>query len=123
MTRPSPQLVAVVDDDANLCIAVADLLRSAGFAAETFPSAEEFLQRATREAICCLVVDMSLPGMGGLELLRHLRANGWSAPIIFITAQPDPGGQLAKQVLEAGAQTILYKPFDPEELLHLLAIR
>jgi DNA-binding response OmpR family regulator len=58
--------------------------------------------------------------MGGLELLRHLRANGWLTPIICITAQPDPDGKLAKQILEAGAQTILYKPFDSEELLDLL---
>jgi FixJ family two-component response regulator len=120
MTTPSLQFVALVDDDANLCTAFADLLRSAGLAAEMFPSAEEFLQRARREAIRCLVLDLGLPGMGGLELLRHLRASGWSTPIVCITAQPDPDGQLAKQILEAGAQTILYKPFDAEELLHLL---
>jgi FixJ family two-component response regulator len=120
MTTPSPQLVALVDDDANLCAAFANLLRSAGFAAEMFPSAEEFLQRARREAIRCLVLDLGLPGMGGLELLRHLRTNGWSALIVCITAQPDPDGKLAKQILEAGAQAILYKPFDSEELLHLL---
>jgi FixJ family two-component response regulator len=120
MTTPSLQFVALVDDDANLCTAFADLLRSAGLAAEMFPSAEEFLQRARREAIRCLVLDLGLPGMGGLELLRLLRASGWSTPIVCITAQPDPDGQLAKQILEAGAQTILYKPFDAEELLHLL---
>jgi FixJ family two-component response regulator len=120
MTTPSLQFVALVDDDANLCTAFADLLRSAGLAAEMFPSAEEFLQRTRREAIRCLVLDLGLPGMGGLELLRHLRASGWSTPIVCITAQPDPDGQLAKQILEAGAQTILYKPFDAEKLLHLL---
>jgi FixJ family two-component response regulator len=120
MTTPAPQFVAFVDDDANLCTAFADLLSSAGYAAEMFPSAEEFLQRACREAIRYLVLDLGLPGMGGLQLLRHLRANGWSTPIICITAQPDPDGKLAKQILEAGAQTILYKPFDSEELLDLL---
>jgi FixJ family two-component response regulator len=120
MTTPSAQFVAIVDDDANLCAAFADLLSSAGFAAEMFPSAEEFLQRARQEAIRCLVLDLGLPGMGGLQLLRHLRAKGWSTPIICITAQPDPDGKLAKQILEAGAQTILYKPFDSEELLDLL---
>ncbi|MDB6156705.1 MAG: two-component system response regulator [Gammaproteobacteria bacterium] len=120
MTTPGPQFVALVDDDANLCAAFADLLSSAGYAAEMFPSAEEFLQRARREAIRYLVLDLGLPGMGGLQLLRHLRANGWSTPIICITAQPDPDGKLAKQILEAGAQTILYKPFDSEELLDLL---
>jgi FixJ family two-component response regulator len=120
MTTPNLQFVALVDDNANLCTALADLLSSAGLAAETFPSAEVFLQQACREAIRWLVLDLGLPGRGGLELLRHLRANGWSTPIICITAQPDPDGKLAKQVLEAGAQTILYKPFDSEALLHLL---
>ena|ERR1700730_8101802 len=120
MTTPSPPFVAIVDDDENLCAAFADLLMSAGFAAQTFPSAEDFLRRARREAIHCLVLDLGLSGMSGLELLRHLRANGWSTPVLCITAQPDPDGKLANEVLEAGAQTILYKPFDSEELLHLL---
>ena len=120
MTTRSPQFVAIVDDDADLCAAFADLLMSAGFAAQTFPSAEDFLRRARREAIHCLVLDLGLSGMSGLELLRHLRANGWSTPVLCITAQPDPDGKLANEVLEAGAQTILYKPFDSEELLHLL---
>jgi FixJ family two-component response regulator len=120
MTTRSSQFVAIVDDDANLCAAVADLLRSAGFAVRMFQSAEEFLQRARREAIRCLVLDLGLSGMSGLELLRHLRATGWSTPIVCVTAQPDPSGKLAKQVLDAGAQTVLYKPFDSDELLHLL---
>jgi FixJ family two-component response regulator len=120
MTTPSPQFVALVDDDLNLRAAVANLLRSAGFAAQMFASAEDFVRRARREAIRCLVLDLGLPGMGGLELLRYLRANGWSTPIVCITAQPDPDGRLAKQILEAGAQSILYKPFDAEELLDLL---
>jgi FixJ family two-component response regulator len=120
MTKRSPQFVAIVDDDENLCAAFADLLRSAGYTAEIFPSAEEFLRRARQESLRCLVLDLGLSGMSGLELLRHLRANGWSMPIVCITAQPDSDGELAKQILEAGAQTILYKPFDSEELLHLL---
>jgi FixJ family two-component response regulator len=120
MTTSSPQFVALVDDDPNLRAAFEDLLRSAGLAAETFPSAEEFLQQAGREAVRWLVLDLGLPGMGGLELLRHLRANGWSTPIVCITAMSDSEGKIDKRALEAGAQTILYKPFDSEELLHLL---
>jgi len=120
MTTPRPQSVAIVDDDANLCAAFEELLMSAGLAAEMFPSAEEFIRRARRDAIRYLVLDLGLPGMGGLELVQHLRASGWSIPIVCITAQPDPDGKLAKQILEAGAQTILYKPFDSEELLQLL---
>jgi FixJ family two-component response regulator len=120
MTTPSPQFVAIVDDDANLCAAFADLLMSAGFAAEMFPSAEDFLRRARRKAIRCVVLDLGLSGMSGLALLRQMRATGWSTPVVCITAQPDPGGKLANEVLEAGAQAILYKPFDSEKLLHLL---
>jgi FixJ family two-component response regulator len=120
MTTPTTQFVALVDDDAGLCAAFANLLRSAGLAAELFASAEEFLQQARPEAIRCLVLDLGLPGMSGLELLRHLRANGWHIPIVCTTGQPDPDGKLAKQILAAGALTILYKPFDSEELLRLL---
>ena len=120
MTTPNPQFVAIVDDDANLCAAFAALLESAGLAAEMFPSAEDFLQRARQATIRCLVLDLGLPGMSGLDLLRHLRAAGWLTPIICVTAQSDPDGQLAKRILAAGAQTILFKPFDSEELLHLL---
>jgi FixJ family two-component response regulator len=120
MTTPSPQFVAIVDDDANLCAAFADLLMSAGFAAEMFPSAEDFLRRARRKAIRCVVLDLGLSGMSGLALLRQMRATGWSTPVVCITAQPDPGGKLANEVLQAGARAILYKPFDSEKLLHLL---
>jgi two-component system response regulator FixJ len=120
MTTTNPQFVAIVDDDANLCAAFAGLMESAGLAAQVFPSAEEFLQRAQRGAIRCLVLDLGLPAMSGLDLLRGLRADGWLAPIICVTAQPDSDGQLAKRVFAAGAQAILYKPFDPEELLQLL---
>ena len=120
MTTPPPQGVALVDDDANLCVAFVELLSSAGLACETYPSAEGFLRQACRETIRCLVLDLGLPGMSGLELLRHLRTNGWSIPIVCFTAQPDPDRKLAQQVLEAGAHAVLYKPFDPEELLRLL---
>jgi FixJ family two-component response regulator len=120
MTTPNPQFVAIVDDDANLCAAFAALLESAGLGAEMFPSAEDFLQRARPATIRCLVLDLGLPGMSGFDLLRHLRAGGWCTPIICITAQPDPDGQLATKILAAGAQTVLYKPFDSEELLNLL---
>src|SRR5258708_33854100 len=111
MTTPSPQFVAIVDDDANLCAAFTALLGSAGLAAEMFPSAEDFLQRAHRATIRCLVLDLGLPGMSGLDLLRHLRADGWLTPIICVTAQSDPDGQLAKQILAAAPHTVIPKHF------------
>jgi FixJ family two-component response regulator len=120
MTTLNTQFVAFVDDDAQLCVAFENLLRSAGIASESFPSAEDFLHRARQEAIRCVVLDMGLPQMSGVELLRHLRANGWNLPIICITGQPDTDGRLARQILEAGAQTLLHKPFDAEELIRLL---
>jgi FixJ family two-component response regulator len=123
MTTSTARVVALVDDDADVRIAIADLLRSAGFEAETFASAEQFLELAHREAICGLVLDLGLPGMGGAALLRQLRASGWRIPIICITGQSDPSGKLAQQVLQAGAQAILYKPFDSEQLLQVLQFR
>jgi FixJ family two-component response regulator len=120
MTTSTARVISLVDDDADLCIAIANLLRSAGFVAETFASAEQFLELAHRESICCLVLDLGLPGMGGAALLRQLRASGWCIPIVCITGQSDPSGNLAEQVLRAGARTILYKPFVSEELLQVL---
>ena len=120
MTTSTARVVALVDDDAELSTAIANLLRSAGIDVATFTSAEEFLKSADKEAIRCLVLDLGLPSMGGTELLRQLRAGGWSVPIVCITGQPDPGGRLAALVLQAGALTILYKPFDSEQLLQLL---
>jgi FixJ family two-component response regulator len=119
-TTSNARLVALVDDDTQLSVAIANLLRSAEIDVATFNSAEKFLEFAQRESICCLVLDLGLPGMGGPELLRRLRASGWGMPIVCITGQPDPGGRLAEQVLQAGACRILYKPFDSEELLQLL---
>jgi FixJ family two-component response regulator len=118
---PAPErIVALVDDDVELCIALATLMRSAGFEVETFASAEQFLESGRRESIRCLVLDLGLPGMGGLELLGQLSASSWRTPIVCITGQPELDGKLAEQVLQAGARAILYKPFDSEALLKAL---
>ncbi len=114
------RVVALVDDDAGLCNAIANLLRSAGFEAATFTSAEQFTELAHRESICCLVLDLGLPGIGGQELLEQLRASDWRIPIVCTTGRREPDGKLAEQVLHAGARTLLYKPFDSEELLQIL---
>ena len=120
MTTPPAPIVALVDDDASLAIAIANLLRSAGFDVVTFASAEQFLESAHRESIRCAILDLGLPGMDGLELLMQLRASGWDIPIVCTTGQPDPDGRLAKRALQAGARSILYKPFDSEALFSLL---
>ncbi|MDB6160423.1 MAG: response regulator receiver protein [Gammaproteobacteria bacterium] len=120
MRTCTARIVALVDDDADVRVAIAGLLESAGFEAVTYASAEQFLELAHRESIRCLVLDLGLPGIGGAVLLRQLRASGWCTPVICMTGQRDPSGNLAEQVLRAGARTILYKPFDSEELLQVV---
>jgi FixJ family two-component response regulator len=121
MTTPTAEhTVALVDDDPNLRIALACLMRSVGYTVKTFVSAEHFLQAARQEAIHCLVLDMRLPGMSGLELLRHLRATGSHIEVVFVTGQTDDRGRMLAQAVHAGARTILQKPLDPEQFLGVL---
>jgi FixJ family two-component response regulator len=92
----------------------------ARFRTRGFSSAELFLRsRGGREA-ACLVLDLRLPGMSGLELQRELCARDLAIPTIFATAEDDAGGQLYAQLLQAGAMAVLHKPFDAEQLLRLV---
>ena len=118
MGTPGDQFfVAIVDDEAALREATDSLLRSAGFRAESFASAEDFLRSKRRDSASCLILDVRLPGMSGLELQRHLAGNGFQIPIVFITAHEDSDGKIQAQALRAGALAFLRKPFDDEELL------
>jgi FixJ family two-component response regulator len=107
--------VFVVDDDADVREAIAGLLKSVGLRAETFGTAQEFLSRDRSEGPSCLVLDLSLPGMTGLDVQRELARDGVSTPIIFITAH----GDIPKAVtaMKSGALEFLTKPFDDERLL------
>jgi FixJ family two-component response regulator len=107
--------VFVVDDDADVREAIAGLLKSVGLRAETFGTAQEFLNRDRSEGPSCLVLDLSLPGMTGLDVQRELARAGVSTPIIFITAH----GDIPKAVtaMKSGALEFLTKPFDDERLL------
>jgi FixJ family two-component response regulator len=107
--------VFVVDDDADVREAIAGLLKSVGLRAETFGTAQEFLNRDPSEGPSCLVLDLSLPGMNGLDVQRELTRAGVSTPIIFITAH----GDILKAVtaMKSGALEFLTKPFDDERLL------
>jgi FixJ family two-component response regulator len=107
--------IAVVDDDASLRRSVCNLLRSRGFPTEAFPSAEEFLSSPRREIVGCLVLDLRMSGMSGLDLLRHLRAAEVQIPVVILTAQGDEGTR--QRCLEAGAAAFLVKPFRAEMLL------
>lgn len=110
-------IVAIIDDNDSLRTAIASLLRSEGYAVESFSSAENFLKYSAWAQIRCLVLDVRLPGMSGLDLLRSLAARGSSIPTICITAQRDPDGRIRGHALRVGALDLLYKPFDVEELL------
>ncbi len=112
--------VAVVDDDAGLRSATQDLLNSNGFRTRGFSSAEHFLRSKDGCKAGCLVLDMRLPGMTGLELQRQLRMQGLAIPTIFTTAEVDERGQLRAQMTLAGAVAVLPKPFDSAELARLV---
>lgn len=114
MKRTS-QIVSVVDDDESVCKALRRLLRSFGLNVETFATAEEFLARAGGEAPGCLILDVSMPGMSGLELQQRLNSADRRIPIVFITAHEDPQARL--EALAGGAVDFLFKPFDEQALL------
>lgn len=109
------QLVAVVDDDRSIQSALKDLLESVGFLSESFGSAEEFLLSDQLNKTGCLVLDIRMPGMSGLDLQARLKTEGRHIPIIFITARADK--QTKTQAMKAGAIEFLTKPFDDEVLL------
>ena len=109
--------VSVVDDDASLRESLEALLRSVGFAVEVFASAEAFLKSDRLKSTRCLIVDIRMPGMNGLDLQRELTANRCAIPIIFITAHGDAARPHA---LERGAVDYLLKPFSEEALLNAI---
>jgi FixJ family two-component response regulator len=115
VTKSSSQLVAIVDDDRSVQSALKDLMESAGLEARCFGSAEEFLEPDQRNQTGCLVADIRMPGMSGLELQAKLKAEGSRIPIIFITAHGD--AKMKMQAMKAGAVEFLSKPFDDEVLL------
>lgn len=107
--------VAIVDDDDSVRDTTKDLLDSAGVSAATFNSAESFLQSKRTCAIRCLIADMRMPGMTGLELHSRLAAAGTPIPTVLITAYPD---ELARaRALKTGVICLLAKPFSAEDLL------
>jgi len=108
-------LVVIVDDDQWLRNATRDLLKAAGFSTATFADAESFLGSASRAAAACLIADMRMPGMTGVELYQALVASGDGIPTVIITAHPDELTQ--SRARDAGITCYLSKPFAPEDLL------
>jgi FixJ family two-component response regulator len=113
--RVKGPVISVVDDDVSLRTALVRLLRSMGFAANAFASAQEYLLSPRLHDTSCLIADVEMPGMTGIKLQEHLIAHGHTTPMIFITAFPED--RIREQVTKAGAIGFLSKPFDE---LHLL---
>ena len=114
-TPGEPKLLAIVDDDESVRSALQGLMKAAGLEAETFGSAEEFLNSGLHRRIACLITDIRMPGMTGLQLQEMLNAERCRIPIIFITAHGD--AKMRLQAMRAGAVEFLAKPFDDEILL------
>jgi FixJ family two-component response regulator len=108
-------IVAIVDDDEDLREALGSLLRASDFIIDTFPTAEAFLAFPRREEISCLVLDIRLPGMSGIELQKRLLDAGHAIPIVFISAHSD--SSVRDLVMKAGAVAFLSKPVRGRELL------
>ena len=115
---PGAPLIAIVDDDDSLRNSLENLIRSFGFRAQGFPSAEAFLSwRQARDTVC-LILDVRMPGMNGLDLQRRMMTRNWRVPIVFITSHAD---QLAEaRALEDGAVAFLHKPCREEDLLNAI---
>jgi FixJ family two-component response regulator len=114
-TEEKQGLIAIVDDDDLMRSALEGLLKSVGLPAQAFASAEEFLQSEQHRQTACLIADIRMPGMSGLELQAKLNAERCRIPTIFITAHGDV--KMRMQALRAGAVEFLAKPFDDEALL------
>ena len=119
-SKSNSQLIAIVDDDRSVQYALKDLMESSGLTAQGFGSAEEFLEWNERHQAACLVVDVRMPGMSGLELQAKLRAKRSQIPIIFITAHGD--ATVKTQAMKAGAVEFLAKPFENEVLLETVRV-
>jgi FixJ family two-component response regulator len=109
------KMVAIVDDDELMRSALQGMLKSVGLPSQAFASAEEFLQSGQQQQTACLITDIRMPGMSGLELQAKLNAQHFRIPTIFITAHGDT--KMRMQALRAGAVEFLAKPFDDEVLL------
>jgi FixJ family two-component response regulator len=115
VNQNNPKLVVIVDDDDSMRSAVQDLLEAVGLPAKGFASAEEFLSSGKQLETACLITDIRMPGMSGLDLQAKLNAERCRIPIIFITAHGDEKMRL--QARREGAVEFLSKPFDNEVLL------
>ena len=115
MDRIAKPVIAVVDDDSRVRESLASLIESAGFTARVFSLAKEFLQEDFVAGTSCLITDVRMPGMDGLDLQRCVRLERPELPVIFITAHHDD--EVERRAFAQGAAFFIRKPFDAEELL------
>jgi FixJ family two-component response regulator len=112
-------MISIVDDNDLVREATQDLVRSLGHSAASFGSAEEFLESGLVHNSRCLITDVQMPGMSGLELQSRLIADGHRLPIIFMTGYPEP--KIRRRALESGALAFLSKPISEEDIVACLA--
>jgi FixJ family two-component response regulator len=112
---PAGKLIAIIDDDDSMRSAIVALVRSAGYMARGFASAVEFLASGTVQSFSCIVTDIQMPGMSGIELKEHLTASQVPIPVIMITARHDP--DLEAKAMASGAACFLRKPFQADMLV------
>ncbi len=115
---PNPPTISIIDDDEFVRSSVRSLVRSLGLGAHTFASAEEFLDSPDVNDTSCVITDLQMPGLSGIELQRLLLAQGRRIPIIFVTAFPED--RIRAQAMDSGALGFLSKPFECQALVNLL---
>jgi FixJ family two-component response regulator len=116
--RDSNTIIAIVDDDPSAREGLQSLIRSAGWRVETFVSAQDFLARLGAEAPSCLILDLQLPGLSGLDLQKRMVEVGLEIPIVFLTGHGNIPASV--QAMKAGAVEFLTKPFDEQDLLQAI---
>jgi FixJ family two-component response regulator len=116
---PEARMISIIDDDAHVLDAIQRLVRSLRYGAVTFQSADDFLQSGRVTETACLILDIQMPGLSGLELQERLLAEGHKTPVIFITALPE---RFRARALATGAAGFLSKPFSAESLIDCLRV-
>jgi FixJ family two-component response regulator len=111
-------LISIIDDDESLRTALVGLVRSVGLEARSFDSAEEFLKAGALQTFACIITDIQMPGMNGIDLKRHLSAQNVATPVIMITAHAESG--IKERALASGAFCFLQKPFEADVLIDCL---
>ena len=112
----SEPVISIIDDDPLVRDGIDDLVSSLGYKSLTFASSEEFLDSGQVRNTACVITDLNMPGLNGLDLQQYLLTKGYSTPVIFITAFPD--GKARERAMKAGAVAFLSKPFEEKSLIN-----